>query len=548
MNVKKIILIFAIIVFILVFTYLFYIYKTNSNNIIETGGGLEVAYVKWNCNYNMFPYNVYIKNVEKDQYTKIDNSLIRKYKGENNSEYLRADAIGLKEGDYIFKIIPVVNNVENEKNSIITSPIKVKSNVREGFSFSKNSTNGGNSSGGYNDDGTVPDDAKIIYITKDNINTVKLDITNINNEKKEAIGLCNIINKWNEEAFSKHLIIRILGKIDENDITGLDIQNSAIKVQDATGITIEGVGDDATLNKFGIIVERCSNIEVRNLGIMFFYEDAICVKNSSNIWVHNNDIFYGLDKGEEEDKVKGDGSTDIRESSYVTVSYNHYLNSNKTSLCGLKDDVNYITYHHNWFDHTSQRNPRVRYASVHIYNNYYDGNYSYCIGVANSASVFVEANYFDNCKRPMLVSAQGSDDIRHIMSGEDGGTIKAYNNIIEGKDIYLVYFNEDNTQFDVYFASTRDEKVPDNCKTYRGNNIYNNFDTNTDIMYEYNTEDPRTVRKTIINFAGRLQGGDIKFNTNELSDFSGIRNTDKDKELDDLLKNYETKLISIQLN
>ena len=34
------------------------------------------------------------------------------------------------------------------------------------------------------------------------------------------------------------------------------------------GVTIEGVGNDATLNGFGLVMKNCSNVEVRNLGFM----------------------------------------------------------------------------------------------------------------------------------------------------------------------------------------------------------------------------------------------------------------------------------------
>ena len=48
-------------------------------------------------------------------------------------------------------------------------------------------------------------------------------------------------------------------------------------------------------------------------------------------------------------------------------------------LCGMKSESgpNYITYHHNWFDHSDSRHARVRTMSVHMYNNYYDGNAKY---------------------------------------------------------------------------------------------------------------------------------------------------------------------------
>ena len=57
---------------------------------------------------------------------------------------------------------------------------------------------------------------------------------------------------------------------------------------------------------------------------------------------------------------------------------------------------NYITYHHNWFDHSDSRHARVRTMSVHMYNNYYDGNAKYGVGSTMGSSIYIENNYFRN--------------------------------------------------------------------------------------------------------------------------------------------------------
>ena len=136
------------------------------NKILSIGGGKEVAYATWYDENYLSTYNVYIKNTEENKYKKVDNKLIRKYKTDDNEQYWRVDEIGLTEGEYQFKIIPVINQKEQEKDAIITEKIIVKPNIREGFSFSENSPNGGKSSGGYLADGTIPKSAKIIYFNK----------------------------------------------------------------------------------------------------------------------------------------------------------------------------------------------------------------------------------------------------------------------------------------------------------------------------------------------------------------------------------------------
>lgn len=95
----------------------------------------------------------------------------------------------------------------------------------------------------------------------------------------------------------------------------------------------------------------------------------------------------------------------------ITVSYNHFYDCGKTSLGGMKSETTdcWMTYHHNWFDHSDSRHPRIRTAFYHVYNNYFDGVSKYGVGVTTGGSSFVEANYFRNCKYPMLISKQGTD-------------------------------------------------------------------------------------------------------------------------------------------
>ena len=80
----------------------------------------------------------------------------------------------------------------------------------------------------------------------------------------------------------------------------------------------------------------------------------------------------------------------------------------KTMLLGHSDDNGSedrghlrVTYHHNWFDGTNQRHPRVRFGNpVHVYNNYYDNIGSYGVASTRSAGVLVEGNYFENADDP----------------------------------------------------------------------------------------------------------------------------------------------------
>ena len=127
--------------------------------------------------------------------------------------------------------------------------------------------------------------------------------------------------------------------------------------------------------------------------------------------------------------------------------------------------------------------------SVHMYNNYYDGNAKYGAGSTMGSSLFIQNNYFNNCKYPMLSSKQGSDALGEgTFSGENGGIIKASGNVIVGaqKIIYANAVSETGdsanaASFDAYLAKSADEKVPSSYKTVAGGTSYDNFDTTKDL-------------------------------------------------------------------
>lgn len=514
--------------------------ETASVSILNSEGNLESAGVEWSPVQGASGYDVYYKSeaASDSEYKSLDDNLIRRY-----SACFRADVIGLAAGNYVVKVVPIINNVEDISKEAVTKIISVKSNKREGFAFSSASPIG-TGSGGYNDDGTVKNGAEILYISASNVNTVTADvIADAKGTKTTCTGLVNILAARQKGYDKTPLIIRMIGEIKTADITGLNT-HTYVQLKGCYNVTFEGVGKDATAYGWGFLIRGARNVELRNVGIMLFGDDAISLDTDNrNIWIHNNDFFYGA-VGHDADQVKGDGSCDIKQdSSFVTVSYNHFHDSGKCSLCGMQDTQNYyVTYHHNWFDHSDSRHPRVRVGSVHVYNNYFEGNAKYGVGVTKGASVFVEANYFRDCKHPMLSSLQGTDIFNNPIggfSGEPGGMIKAYNNKIEEAE-RLVYAQQDPIQFDAYLASSRNEVVPSTYKTLVGGTTYNNFDTSS-IMYKYQPDSPEDVQSNVTTYAGRIDGGDLIYNFTDADDASAI----KDPVLENEIDNYQSGLVSI---
>ena len=474
--------------------------------ITEAKGWQESAYLKWAPFEGASSYNVYVDD------KKIDAQLIRQYKS-----YYRADVLGLKAGTYSVKVVPVNAEGTEIAGANTASNLVVKSYSREGFAHFKY-----DGVGAYNNDGTLKAGAKVLYITAKTAKTVS---TTVDTGKPETItGLQSIIDAYQKGEDTTPIVFRIIGKVSLSDLDGISSSEEGLQIKgkgahSVMNMTFEGVGDDATVYGFGFLLRNTKSVEFRNFAIMRCLDDAMSLDtDNSHVWIHNMDLFYGK-KGGAADQAKGDGTVDIKaDSKYISVAYNRFWDNGKASMCGMKSETgpNYITYHHNWFDHSDSRMARVRTMSVHMYNNYYQHNDVYGIGATMGSSVFMESNYFDATKRPIMSSQQGTDAKGDgTFSGEAGGLIKAYGNVFANKPENFSYitYAENNTSFDAYEVSDPSQQVPSSVKTLVGGTSYNNFDTNSSLMYAYAADKAEDVPSIVEGFygAGRLNHGDIDF-------------------------------------
>ena len=521
--------------------------KASAGIEITAEGYAEGACATWNPVEGADGYLVYVsKDQTEGSWVKLDEELVRNY-----GTSLRADALGLTAGIWYLKVEAATFNSAKEKLSTVAEQIKqvtVTSHDRSGFAWVD-----GTASGAYNEDGSLKSNANVIYLTEKNKNKVSLDVTTGEEQVTTAVGIQEIFRAYKAGKENKPLNVRVIGKItDPAVLTSGDLEIENAK-NSAAGITIEGVGEDATICGFGFAITNTSNIEIRNLGFMLCDSGAgdnvSLVNGNDHVWVHNCDLFYGM-PGAESDQKKGDGMLDCKLSNYITFSYNHFWDSGKSCLLGLEGetDENYITYHHNWFDHSDSRHPRVRFYSAHVYNNYYDGNSKYGIGATSGCSIFAENNYFRNVAKPMMISMQGVD-VSGTLSGENGGMIKAFGNYMDGASSaqFTPYATEESTmdgddvEFDAYVAGSRDEQVPATVKTKKGEKVYNNFDTKEG-FYSYVVTPVSEVPAVVEAKAGRLNGGDFDWDFDDSVDDASYA---VNEELKAALTAYQTRLVSV---
>lgn len=515
--------------------------------LTEAGGWRETAYVQWLPVEGADAYHVYVSG-EGMVNKRIDTQLIRSY-----GTYFRADVPGLAAGGYVLKVVPVTGGQEGEAAS--TQNITVAAHDRTGFAFAD-----GRVPGAYKADGTPKPNAVVLYITENTKNTVSIEVTGAN--ANPCVGIQTILDGFKKGRDNRPLIVRFVGRITDpayllNGDIVVENNNNA-----ASYITLEGIGNDAVADGWGIRVKNASNVEIRNLGTMNCDSDEgdnISLQQSNEyIWVHHCDFFYGKPGGDA-DQAKGDGALDSKTSGFVTFAYNHFWDTGKSNLLGNgTEEPRYLSYHHNWYDHSDSRHPRVRSHHVHVFNNYYDGVAKYGVGSTNASSVFVEANYFRNCGYPMLISMQGSDvwsssknandyTTMPTFSKENGGVIKSYNNYMTGQKRFVAWgntaFPNSTVDFDAYVVNSAAETVPATVTAYKGGSSYSNFDTDPQLMYTYVADTPEAARDRVMQWAGRMQGGDFKWTFNNAVDDSS---SDINPGLRDALASYRSQLVAVQ--
>ena len=546
--------------------------ETVNNGIVitECKGWYESCYIEWTPISSATSYNVYIKGGNYANYTKIDGPLVRNY-----GTYGRADMVGLIPSTYSMKVVAVdANGNELSQNGEATN-LEVINYKREGFAF----LNWNAGVGAYKNDGSLKSGAKVLYVTASTAKTITCNVVTSNKGAVTACtGLQDIIAAYEKGCDKTPIAFRIIGTINAGDMDSFGSSEEGLQIKGRNAdaelnITIEGIGEDATIKGFGFLIRNSKSVELRNFAIMNFMDDGVSMDtDNSNIWVHHLDVFYGK-RGSAADQVKGDGSIDIKsDSKYITVSYCHFWDAGKSSLCGMKSESgpNYISYDHNWFDHSDSRHPRVRTMTVHVWNNYFDGNSKYGVGAAMNSNIFVEGNYFRNCKFPMLTSLQGNDvyagtntyNVDHgTFSGEQGGVIKAFANVITGSQSSYWAYGATNilckgttksassmgintqTHFDAYEATNRNETVPSSVKALSGGRTYDNFDTNSSLMYSYTPDAAADIPAKVVGYygAGRLNHGDFKWTFSDSED----TNANVIAALQTAIINYTSTLVGI---
>lgn len=184
--------------------------------------------------------------------------------------------------------------------------------------------------------------------------------------------------------------------------------------------TIDGRDNNITIAGYGLRLHGVDNVIIHNvefrggvgsIGDNSLNNDAIQIwRGSSNIWIDH----VSASNWPDELVDVSHASTDI------TMSWNRFFHEGSGRGYGVligsapnqTGDVNIrITLHHNYFERLSQRLPRIRFAKIHSYNNYFYDWSAYATWASQLSQVRSESNIFE--------AVRSTDALKATPAGSD---------------------------------------------------------------------------------------------------------------------------------
>ena len=451
-------------------------------------------------------------------YTPVDEELIRQI----SDDTARVDILGLKGGEnYDFRITTGADEV------IDIPSVAISAYDRSGYAH----FNYSDGVGAYNDDGTLKDNAIVVYVSEETKNSA------ITVNGRTYDGLVDLLQ--NATTSGTPIAIRVLGQIsaatwnpktlsetqdaleenlpDNNRFTEEQIISAGINtlntttysvlegltnrisysrgefdsryndcsIDGAQNVTLEGVGTDAKIFQWGMTWSNSTSIEVRNLTFDDYTEDACSFQgdesepeantesspsdfNTQRVWFHHNTVNQGMNYWD------------------VTAEQDKHEGDGGTDLTR----VSYVSvaYNHYYNCHKTGLvggGNSVRGANITFHHNWYEQCGSR-LPLGRQANMHMYNNYYDGSTSENMSIRAGAfafiencyfDNANRPIRTQDGdgrkGFAKVYNSIFVGDQIES---GQNVTEVD-----DRAERVG-NTDNFLGEEYYY-FDTNSDVFY-----------------------------------------------------------------
>ncbi len=484
-----------------------------------------------------------------DSWHAIDAELIRDVSGS-----VRADILGLKAGVYDVKV--------NDKE--ITGGVHVAKYDRSGYAHF-NYTQG---VGAYNDDGTLKNNALVIYVTDENKDTVMEAVCAANNDvkmfqipgsdwgNKNAKGIgwwlnnnqytsSNAGSKKNKvpsntydetnggklgfKSVSRPIVIRFIGTVttpegctaynDTKEGGGVGDNGHMARLKNLKNVTLEGVGDDAEIRGWGFHFVAGTDakdgegksFEVRNLTFNEYPEDAIGMEGQAT----STKITAPVER------------CWIHNNTFLPGRCDSPAESDKKEgdgSCDFKRGY-YFTCSYNYFEYCHKTNLIGSSDSSLQYNMTYHHNIWYQCGsripLTRQANVHFYNNYVfgDPAEKNTPYEHIAKPSLSYVHSLRASCYLFSENNYYEGSKAILrgaseggdgkfygnTYYACSDQKVSVTEVATREQSVSSKSKDPTTGISYENFDTNPEVFYY-----DKTNKKTKVEILDDSVGARIR--------------------------------------
>lgn len=536
----------------------------------------EAAYVKFNKMKDASSYNVYLDDstsplTEKDYYTQVKGDVVR------------IDVFGLTSGNHTLKVAPVYSNIEDDTLASTTSNLVVEAYDRSGYAHF-NYTSG---VGAYNDNGTLKDNAIVLYVTDENKNSVTLSyngttVTGIGNilnsvgadngsgKAQNGTGTPNtnqkIIQKLGEANIP--LAVRFVGCVSDSGLkakgefdaetpsliqglTAYDSDNYGgtegdnghmARMKSGKNITLEGVGSDAVIDGWGFhfIAESSTealglgkSFEVRNLTFINTPEDAIGMEGVQASKNESSDLTASVER------------CWIHNNEFYGPHIKNPAESDKgegDGSCDFKRGQ-YLTVSYNYFEGCHKTN-LVGSADYSLqFNLSYHHNYWYMCKARGPLTRRANVHMYNNVFYGQTDYAMNTRADAYIFSeynlfyfcknpqAVEGGAIKSYN------DSFSSYIQNNGSIGTI--VNDKNAVVSNNCQFSARGIKYDKFDTDSNLSYiptgDYELQtDLVEARKVVFAKAGVTKETLVKVSDVTMNDISYVNAVVKNTTINDV--------------
>ncbi len=363
-------------------------------------------------------YEVYYKKTTDDEYIKLDSNLMLEKDG-----IITAYILGISAGVYTVEVKAL------GLGSNVAENLSVSAQDRSGYAHF-GATEG---VGAYNNDGTVKDGTKIIYVTNENKNTVTCEING-----EIYTGLVNILQAQYKS--STPMLVRIIGKITTNQWNYKNVEPRLSDGSNATDdffentfsneygenlanliVKMKGNGGGAKTYNYRTTPEGLTEVRLTNSGsstTSYKGSDFPSLKGAS---VFDDDSYYNMleVKGSKNITIEGVGpdaeifqfGIGFEESSSIEIKNLTFTDYPEDALNFLGGDRADLANHSRYWVHNCTFNRGYNAWDISGERDKYAGDGT--VDFNNVSNLTLAYNYFNHPKKTMLF---GSSDSQGCMN------------------------------------------------------------------------------------------------------------------------------------